>query len=78
MNGHGTHFAATIGGTKYGVAKKATIIGVKVLNDDASGSISGVISGLQWVAEHAESAGVINRSVSPFLLSPPMEAMLMV
>lgn len=62
-NGHGTHVSATIGGTKYGVAKKATIIGVKVLGDDGSGSNSGVIAGLQWAADHAESGGVINKSV---------------
>jgi len=76
MNGHGTHVSATIGGTKYGVAKKATIIGVKVLGDDGSGSNSGVIAGLQWAAENAEDAGAINTSVSPLLLSTPMEAML--
>jgi len=68
MNGHGTHVAATIGGTKYGVAKKATIIGVKVLGDDGSGSTSSIISGLQWAADHAEGAGVINQSVSPLYL----------
>lgn len=78
MNGHGTHVSATIGGTKYGVAKKTTIIGVKVLGDDGSGSNSGVIAGLQWAADHAESDGVINKSVGPLLLSPPSEAVLMV
>jgi len=78
MNGHGTHVAATIGGTKYGVAKKATIIGVKVLGDDGSGSTSSIISGLQWAADHAEGAGVINQSVSPLYLPSPTEVMLMV
>jgi len=76
MNGHGTHVSATIGGTKYGVAKKATIIGVKVLGDDGSGEISGAIAGLQWAADHAEAAGVTSTSVSPPFLSPPTEAML--
>jgi subtilisin family serine protease len=37
-NGHGTHCAGTIGSKSYGVAKKATLFGVKVL--DASGSVS--------------------------------------
>jgi len=64
MNGHGTHVSATIGGTKYGVAKKTTIIGVKVLGDNGSGSNSGVIAGLQWAADHAEADGVINKSVA--------------
>ncbi|PWW74204.1 subtilisin-like protein [Tuber magnatum] len=63
-NGHGTHVAATIGGTKFGVAKKTTLIGVKVLGDNGQGSNSGVIAGLQWVADNAEADGVINKSVA--------------
>lgn len=30
-NGHGTHVAGTVGGTTYGVAKKVTLVAVKVL-----------------------------------------------
>lgn len=37
-NGHGTHVAGTIGGTTYGVAKKTTLFGVKVLDAQGSGS----------------------------------------
>ena len=47
------------------------------MGDDGTGSNSGVIAGLQWAADHAEAAGVINTSVSPLLLSPPAEVMLM-
>jgi subtilisin family serine protease len=36
-NGHGTHCAGTVGSKSYGVAKKATLFAVKVL--DASGSV---------------------------------------
>ncbi len=47
-NGHGTHCAGTIGGTKYGIAKGIEIVAVKVLNDGGSGSYSGIIAGIDW------------------------------
>jgi subtilisin family serine protease len=37
-NGHGTHVAGTIGSNTYGVAKKATLYGVKVLSNSGSGT----------------------------------------
>jgi len=49
-NGHGTHCAGTVGGQTYGVAKEANLIAVKVLSDSGSGSTSGVIDGINWVA----------------------------
>jgi subtilisin family serine protease len=51
-NGHGTHVAGTVAGTKYGVAKLATLVGVKVLNCHGSGTTAGVIQGMNWVTEH--------------------------
>jgi len=48
-NGHGTHVAGTVGSKSYGVAKKTTLIAVKVLDCNGSGTNSGVISGIQWV-----------------------------
>ncbi|KND00635.1 uncharacterized protein SPPG_03762 [Spizellomyces punctatus DAOM BR117] len=56
-NGHGTHVAGTIGGSTYGVAKKVNIIGVRVLGADGSGSNSGVVAGMNWVADRARSTG---------------------
>ncbi|KAJ3084711.1 serine protease [Quaeritorhiza haematococci] len=52
-NGHGTHCAGTIASQLYGVAKKANIVGVKVLGANGSGSFSGVIAGINWVAQNA-------------------------
>jgi len=46
-NGHGTHVAGTVGSTTWGVAKKTTLIAIKVLDNSGSGSWAGVISGCQ-------------------------------
>jgi subtilisin family serine protease len=51
-NGHGTHVAGTIGGTTYGVAKAVQLVPVRVLNCDGSGSVSGIVAGLDWVLQH--------------------------
>ncbi|QBZ55847.1 hypothetical protein PoMZ_00751 [Pyricularia oryzae] len=59
-NGHGTHVAGTIGGTKYGVAKRTTLLGVKVLNASGSGTNSGVISGMNFVVTDARTRSCPN------------------
>jgi subtilisin family serine protease len=48
-NGHGTHVAGTVGGSSYGVAKSVALVAVRVLDCGGSGSISGVIAGIDWV-----------------------------
>lgn len=47
-NGHGSHVCGTIGGKTFGVAKKVTIMGVKVLDADGAGTNSGVIAGMNF------------------------------
>ena len=61
--GHGTHVAGTIGGTTYGVAKGATLHGVRVLNCSGSGSWSGVIAGIDWVTANHVKPAVANMSL---------------
>lgn len=64
-HGHGTHVSGTIGGTRYGVAKKVTLYSVKVLTG-GTGSDSGVISGVDWVVARHKRSGrpsVINMSL---------------
>ena len=51
-NGHGTHVAGTVGGSTYGVAKGVTLIAVRVLDCDGSGTNAGVIAGIDWVASN--------------------------
>ncbi|MEQ8982024.1 MAG: S8 family peptidase, partial [Deltaproteobacteria bacterium] len=62
-NGHGTHVAGTVGGTTYGVAKNVTLHGVRVLSCSGSGSNSGVIAGVDWVATNHQSPAVANMSL---------------
>ncbi|WP_444997487.1 S8 family serine peptidase [Aliikangiella sp. IMCC44359] len=62
-HGHGTHVAGTAAGTTYGIAKGATIHGVRVLNCQGSGSNAGVIEGMDWVVANAEFPAVVNMSL---------------
>ena len=70
-NGHGTHVAGTIGGSTYGVAKGVTLVPVRVLNCQGSGTTSGVVAGIEWVTkDHAEGTrAVANMSLGGGLSS---------
>ncbi|KAF1850363.1 subtilisin-like protease-like protein [Cucurbitaria berberidis CBS 394.84] len=66
-NGHGTHVSGTIGSKTYGVAKKTTLVGVKVFEGN-SGTASAVIAGFEWatndiVQKGRETTAVINMSL---------------
>ncbi|EAU82190.1 serine protease [Coprinopsis cinerea okayama7 len=56
-HGHGTHCAGTAAGSQFGVAKRANIIAVQVLNSSGSGATSGIVSGLNWVLTQARNSG---------------------
>ncbi|MFJ2772267.1 S8 family peptidase [Streptomyces sp. NPDC087300] len=59
-NGHGTHVATTIAGKTYGVAKKAKIVAVRVLDNNGSGTTAGVVAGIDWVTNnHAAGAPAV-------------------
>jgi subtilisin family serine protease len=62
-NGHGTHVAGTVGGTKYGVAKQVKLVAVRVLDCSGSGSTSGVIAGVDWVTANHSLLAVANMSL---------------
>ncbi|CAL9558810.1 Extracellular serine proteinase [Actinosynnema sp. ALI-1.44] len=62
-NGHGTHIASLIAGRTYGVAKQARVCGVRVLNGTGSGTTSGVVAGIDWVARNAAKPAVANLSL---------------
>ncbi|MDI6100650.1 S8 family peptidase [Actinoplanes sp. NEAU-A12] len=52
-NGHGTFVAGVAVGSTYGVAKSANVVGVRVLDDNGSGTTAGVIAGIDWVTANA-------------------------
>ncbi|MFF6830234.1 S8 family serine peptidase [Streptomyces longwoodensis] len=62
-NGHGTHIAATVAGATYGVAKRARIVSVRVLDDEGAGTTGRVIAGIDWVTRHAHRPAVADLSL---------------
>lgn len=62
-HGHGSHVASTAAGTQFGVADRATIHGIRVLNCAGSGSFAGVIAGVNFVAQHCTGDCVANMSL---------------
>ncbi|CAL9291179.1 MULTISPECIES: S8 family peptidase [unclassified Streptomyces] len=62
-NGHGTHVAGTIAGAAHGVAKKAKIVAVRVLDDNGSGTTEQVVAGIDWVTKNHQGPSVANMSL---------------
>ncbi|MGW0735230.1 S8 family peptidase [Streptomyces sp. NPDC002851] len=62
-HGHGTHVAGTVAGTAHGVAKKAKIVGVRVLNNQGSGTTAQVVAGIDWVTRNAVKPAAANMSL---------------
>ncbi|KAF4122320.1 cerevisin [Geosmithia morbida] len=68
-HGHGTHCAGTIGSKTYGVAKKTSLFAVKVLDNQGSGTNSGIIKGMEYIAKEApgkdgcDKGSVVNMSL---------------
>jgi serine protease AprX len=63
-NGHGTHVSGIAAGAGIvnpamkGVAPGAALVGVKVLDQDGSGTFSGVIGGIEWVIDHKDTYNI--------------------
>jgi len=67
-NGHGSHVAGIIGARNntlgvVGVAPGVELVAVRVLDNTGSGTISGVIAGVDYVAGAAGGTGVANMSL---------------
>ncbi|MCM2279559.1 MAG: S8 family serine peptidase [Oligoflexia bacterium] len=62
-NGHGTHVSGTVGGAAFGVAKGVSLVAVRVLDCAGSGSLSGVLAGIDWVIANRALPAVANLSL---------------
>ncbi|MFI9234566.1 S8 family peptidase [Streptomyces sp. NPDC053079] len=66
-SGHGTHVAGTVGGAAYGVARKAALVSVRVLDCVGRTTTAKFIAGFDYVARTAGPGSVLNASISgPF------------
>ncbi|KAK2740928.1 Subtilisin-like protease 3 [Myotisia sp. PD_48] len=61
-HGHGTHTAGTFAGATYGVAKKANIVAVKVLDSQSRGTMSSIMDGISWCVTDARSKNILGKA----------------
>jgi len=62
-HGHGTGVAGVVGAKTYGVAKGVKLLGVRVLDCTGTGTTSGIIGGINWVAANHGPLSVANISI---------------
>ena len=77
--GHGTHCAGTIcgdgtSGTKTGIAPNATLMCVKSVSDEGTGTAHNINSGMEWAIEH--NADVLSMSLGVPMPEPSEKVML--
>ncbi|GAB3923078.1 hypothetical protein GCM10029976_012780 [Kribbella albertanoniae] len=60
---HGTHVAGIAGGKTRGVAKKATLWAVRILDCESRGKDTDIVVAADWIAKNAQKPAVVNLSV---------------
>lgn len=74
--GHGTHVAGIVGGEQAGAAKDVSLVSVRVFACDGAGSISSILSGIDWVNTQIGQIGqptvVVNMSIAAYGQSQAM------
>ncbi|GAB4016492.1 S8 family peptidase [Spirosoma koreense] len=67
-NGHGTHVAGIIGAKNNtigvtGIASGATLVSLRVLDDEGDGRLSGIIQAVNYVTQNGKAGDVVNLSL---------------
>ncbi len=68
QNGHGTHVAGIIGAKNNsigitGIASGATLVALRVLDEDGEGRLSGIIQAVNYVTQNGKVGDVVNLSL---------------
>jgi subtilisin family serine protease len=63
-HGHGSFMASLVNSPSYGIATLATVVGVKALDCNGTGTLAQVIAAVRWVDANAEySSSIVNMSL---------------
>lgn len=62
-DGHGSHCAGTVGGNTFGVAKAASLYGVKILKKDVGGLFSWWVAAMDWIATKGRKPTIVSASM---------------
>lgn len=78
-NGHGTHITGIIGAKNNsigvtGIASGATLVSLRVLDDEGEGRLSGIIQAINYVAQNGKSGDVVNLSLGGESTSSTLDA----
>lgn len=68
QNGHGTHVAGIIGAKNNsigitGIASGATLVALRVLDDEGEGRLSGIIQAVNYAAQNGKAGDIVNLSL---------------
>lgn len=66
--GGGTEVAGVIGGTQYGVAKKANLVGVRIFGCNGVSTRTSIVDGFNWVISNAIRPAVIHFDLADLCL----------
>lgn len=76
QHGHGTHVAGIVGSNTYGVANRATLHNVRVLDATGSGTTLTLARGLDYIYMQGVRPGVINLSLGYYGNDPVVDSVI--